>query len=119
MTAQYLVNNEAISWSFVATFAAIVATGYAGIEWAKRSVRRTDAAWKRDLPGLMDDPRRICQQRGHCATKPVPGTDTTLCVTCDAMHTHEYARSARTGCAAAGANKRRHTALYRDERNAS
>ena len=34
MTAQTLVNNEAISWTFVATFAAIVAVGYAGLEIA-------------------------------------------------------------------------------------
>jgi len=119
MSAQYAVNNEFISWGFVATFAAIVATGYAGIEWAKRTVRRTDAAWARDLPGLMDDPRRICQQRGHCATKPVPGTDTTLCVTCDAMHTHQYEPAKAYWMCRCGANKRRHTALYRDERRVS
>ena len=70
MTAQTLVNNEAISWSFVATFAAIVAVGYVGIEWAKRTVRRTDAAWARDLPGLLDGPES-CAEQG-CLPKTIP-----------------------------------------------
>ena len=117
-TAAYLVNNEALTWGFVAFIAVAFAV------WAVVVVKTTNRRWEHDLP-LLTDHAQWCESRDWRAQ---PGTDTERCAGCGTCRSrtrthphcatwgHKYrAHQTVWMCGVCGDRTPREALEYRDE----